>query len=310
MTTPARRPNQHDQLAERFETDRPRLRTVAYRMLGSLAEADDAVQETWIRLSRTDTDTIKNMSAWLTTVVARVSLNMLQSRKARREDLVAETGAAARSRGDASRPSEAPADPEQEALLADSVGLALLVVLDTLSPAERLAFVLHDMFAVPFEEIAAIMDRSPAATRQLASHARRRIRQTDPSPDTGPRGDSGSAPAGQAGKADLVRAFLAASREGEFEALLAILDPNVLIRADHHAVQMGAAAEIRGADAVSRVFAGRTWSPVPALIEGTAGLVWAYEGEPHVAFRFSIDEGLITAIDIQADLDGLAITMC
>jgi len=316
MTTPARRPNQHDQLAERFETDRPRLRTVAYRMLGSLAEADDAVQETWIRLSRTDTDTIKNMSAWLTTVVARVSLNMLQSRKARREDLVAETGAAARSRGDASRPSEAPADPEQEALLADSVGLALLVVLDTLSPAERLAFVLHDMFAVPFEEIAAIVDRSPAATRQLASRARRRVQQVGSEPDIdgpGPKAvpeEAAFAPAGQAGKADLVRAFLAASREGEFEALLAILDPNVLIRADQAATRLGVESDIRGADAVSRVFAGRTWSPVPALIEGTAGLVWAYEGEPHVAFRFSIDEGLITAIDIQADLDGLAITMC
>ena len=302
--------NEHDWLAERFETDRPRLRAVAYRMLGSLAEAEDAVQETWIRLSRSDISAVENMNGWLTTIVARVSLNMLQSRKSRREDLVdtAEAGAPRRA--------EATTDPEQEALLADSVGLALLVVLDTLAPAERLAFVLHDMFAVPFEEIAAIVDRTPAAARQLASRARRRIQQTgsgtgtDDSP--GPRAaaarDDGASTA-QADKADLVRAFLAASREGEFEALLAMLDPDILLRADQAAVQMGVEPEIRGADAVTRVFAKRAWAPRPAVINGTAGLVWAESGQPRVAFRFTIEDDTITAIDIQAELSGLDITV-
>jgi RNA polymerase sigma-70 factor (ECF subfamily) len=297
--------NENDWLAIKFEHDRPRLRAVAYRMLGSLAEADDAVQESWIRLSRSDTSTVENLSGWLTTIVARVSLNMLQSRASRREELIdpAEVSAGAA------------ADPEQETLLADSVGLALLVVLDTLTPAERLAFVLHDMFAVPFEEIAPIVDRSPAAARQLASRARRRVQQTDAGAqgtkvDTGTTEDTGI----QAGKADLVRAFLAASREGNFDALLAMLDPDIVLRADQAAVQMtaqaavqlGINAEVRGADAVTRIFAGRAEGARPALIDGAAGLVWAQGGQPRVVFRFDIDDGKITAIDMEADPDRLS----
>jgi len=314
--------NEHDWLAERFATDRPRLLAVAYRMLGSLDEADDAVQETWIRLSRSDTSAVENLSGWLTTIVARVSLNMLQSRKSRREDLIDTAEAAEASEP---RSADATADPEQEALLADSVGFALLAILDTLTPAERLAFVLHDMFAVPFEQIAPIVDRSPAAARQLASRARRRVQQasSDTSTEgtkpegastdgTGPRGasaDTGTDTA-QAGKADLVRAFLAASREGSFEALLAMLDPDIVLRADQAAVQMGADAEIRGADAVTRFFAGRVWAPLPALIDGAAGLVWVQGGQPHVVFHFTIDDGKITAIDIRAELAGHDIAMC
>jgi len=301
--------NEHDWLVERFETDRPRLRAVAYRMLGSLAEADDAVQETWIRLSCSDTSAVKNLSGWLTTIVARVSLNMLQSRASRREDLM-DTAEASAPRG-----ADATADPEQEALLADSVGHAMLIILDTLTPAERLAFVLHDMFTVPFEEIAPIVDRSPAAARQLASRARRRVQQngSDTSTQgTGPKGATadGGTDTAQAGKADLVRAFLAASREGNFEALLAMLDPGIVLRADQATVQMGADAEIRGADAVTSVFARRAWAPLPALIDGDPGLVWVQRGRPHVVFRFTVDDGKITAIDLQAELAGLDIAMC
>lgn len=313
--------NDHDWLAVRFEADRPRLRAVAYRMLGSVSEAEDAVQETWIRLSRSDASAVANLSGWLTTAVARVALNMLQSRKSRREEPVdiAEAGQPAGA--------EATDDPEQEALLADSVGLALLVVLDTLTPAERLAFVLHDMFAVPFEEIANIVDRSPAAARQLASRARRRVQQAGSQrwPEDGSRdgeraGFDGAHPT-QATRSDLVRAFLAASREGDFQGLLAMLDPDIVLRADPTAVQMGVeaerrgvdavtvTAEIRGADAVTRVFAGRTWSPVPALIDGNAGLVWLQNGQPRATFRFGIDNGKITSIDIQAELADLDIVL-
>ncbi|WP_327288728.1 sigma-70 family RNA polymerase sigma factor [Streptomyces sp. NBC_01198] len=299
--------NEHDWLVERFESDRPRLRAVAYRMLGSLAEADDAVQESWIRLSRADVDAVENLSGWLTTIVARVSLNMLKSRKSRREDLVDTTEPGGTHSADVT------ADPEQEALLADSVGLALLVVLDTLTPAERLAFVLHDMFAVPYEDIAPIVDRTPAAARQLASRARRRVQQA---------GSGASVEAARsddavdgAGRADLVRAFLAASRDGEFEALLAVLDPDIVVRSDQAAVNMSAgaavsvAAEIRGADAVTRAFLNRVWAPVPALIDGRAGLAWAQNGEPRAVFRFTIAGDRITAIDIQADLAGLDIDL-
>jgi RNA polymerase sigma factor (sigma-70 family) len=306
--------NEHDWLVERFETDRPRLRAVAYRMLGSLSEADDAVQEAWIRLSRADVDAVENLSGWLTTIVARVCLNMLKSRRSRREDLVdapEDTGT-----------HEVSADPEQEALLADSVGLALLVVLDTLTPAERLAFVLHDMFAVPYEEIAPIVDRTPAAARQLASRARRRVQQAGEdatTADAGTRGagDDTADAAALADRADLVRAFLAASREGEFEALLAVLDPDIVLRTDQSAFKMADAAnwnttaELHGADAVTRAFLNRVWSPVTALIDGSPGLVWAYNGAPHVAFRFTVAVAgdRITAIDVQADLDGLDIVM-
>ncbi|WP_225797071.1 sigma-70 family RNA polymerase sigma factor [Streptomyces aculeolatus] len=305
---------EQDWLAERFESDRPRLRAVAYRMLGSVAEADDAVQEAWIRLSRSDLGKVENLGGWVTTIVARVSLNMLKSRKSRSELLVDTT------EGDGPRDDVPPDDPEEEAVIADSIGLALLVVLDTLTPAERLAFVLHDMFAVPFEEIATIVDRSPAAARQLASRARRRVRQSTP---TERRGETfGVYDAGGSfapGKSDLATAFLAASREGNFEALLAMLDPDIVLRTDSVAVRMSLEAgmrgmqpisdvsEIRGADAVTRVFAGRTWNPTPAWIDGAAGLVWLVHGKPHVAFCFSTENGRITAIDIKADLSGLGI---
>ncbi|OLT10572.1 RNA polymerase subunit sigma-70 [Actinomadura sp. CNU-125] len=303
--------SEQDWLAERFESDRARLRAVAHRMLGSSAEAEDAVQETWIRLSRSDVGAVENLSNWLTTVVARVSLNMLQARKTRREDLV-ETADADGTDGRA--------DPEGEALLADSVGVAMLVVLDRLTPAERLAFVLHDMFAVPFAEIANIVDRSPAATRQLASRARRRVQRSRPDGPDGPETDD--ADTSQVTKSDLVRAFLDASRRGDFESLLATLDPDIVVRADQPAVQMGAAVttrgtgpmtvepEIRGADAVGRAFTGLSWAPRLALIEGVAGLAWAPGDEPRVAFRFTFDDGRITAIDIQADLSGLDIALC
>ncbi|QKW39682.1 sigma-70 family RNA polymerase sigma factor [Actinomadura sp. NAK00032] len=304
--------SEQDWLAERFESDRARLRAVAHRMLGSQAEAEDAVQETWIRLSRSDTSSVENLSGWLTTVVSRVSLNMLQSRRSRREDLL--------DAADIVGPGEPGADgPEGEATMADSVGVAMLVVLDRLTPAERLAFVLHDMFAVPFEEIATIVDRSPTAARKLASRARRRIQQAGPDATAGRTDDATTA---QTAKAELVRAFLAASRGGDFEPLLATLDPDIVVRADEMTVRLSAQAavrgagllavepEMRGADAVTRAFAGLSWAPRLALIDGTAGLVWAPNGEPRVAFRFTVAGNKITAIDIQADLTGLAVALC
>jgi RNA polymerase sigma-70 factor (ECF subfamily) len=292
--------NDRDWLAERFEQDRPRLRAVAYRMLGSLAEADDAVQDAWFRLSRSDTSGVENMSGWLTTIVARVSLNMLQSRASRREELREQFPDTAPGSADAA------ADPEQEALLAESVGLALLVILDTLTPAERLAFVLHDMFAVPFEEIAPIVGRSPAAARQLASRARRRVQRADATADG--EGTNADAAVGVS-QENLVRAFLTASRDGDFDALLAVLDPDVVLRTGQVAVQLGVDGEVRGANAVARFWAGRARAARPALIDGVPGLVWAQSGEPRVVFRFVSKDGAITAIDIQADLADLDITM-
>jgi RNA polymerase sigma factor (sigma-70 family) len=275
--------DEHDWLAERFEENRPHLRTVAYRVLGSFGEADDAVQETWLRLSRSGAAEVENLGGWLTTIVARVSLNMLRSRRARREqpmdppvidraEAVGET------------------DPEQEAVLADSVGLALLVVLDALTPAERLAFVLHDMFAMPFEEIAPIVERSPAATRQLASRARRRVQQSNADPVSE-----------VSRQREVVAAFLAASREGDFEALLAMLDPDIVLRADAAAARMGAASEVTGAAAVARTFSGRAAAARPALIDGAAGAVWAQGGKPRVVFAFAIARGKVTAIEMIAD---------
>ncbi|MCX5335454.1 sigma-70 family RNA polymerase sigma factor [Streptomyces sp. NBC_00140] len=319
--------NEKEWLAARFETDRPRLRSVAYRVLGSMAEADDAVQEAWLRVTRSDASEVENMSGWLTTIVARVSLNMLQSRKSRREDLVdaPETDHADH------RETES-ADPEQEALLAESVGAAMFLILDTLTPAERLAFVLHDMFTVPFEEIAPIVDRTPAAARQLASRARRRFQRQGVRPeDVEPAAKIPPAPpapeetadteGSQVGKADFVHAFLTASREGDFEALLSILAPDIVVRADQAAVRMGMATgiglatgaglteEMRGADAVTRAFSKLSWAPVPALIDGSAGLAYVRDGVPHAVFRFDIAEGLITNIDIRADLTGLDIVI-
>ncbi|MFF1444421.1 sigma-70 family RNA polymerase sigma factor [Streptomyces sp. NPDC058295] len=305
--------NENEWLAARFETDRPRLRAVAYRVLGSQTEAEDAVQETWLRVTRSDAAAVENMSGWLTTIVARVSLNMLQSRKSRREDLVDVP------EDDGSHRLGTAADPEQEALLAESVGAAMFLILDTLTPAERLAFVLHDMFAVPFEEIATIMDRTPAATRQLASRARRRFQRqgvAPPAADAVPPAvalrDEGAGSA-QADKAGFIHAFLTASREGDFEALLAVLAPDIVVRADRAAVRMGVATgmgvpeEIRGADAVTRAFANLSWSPVPALVDGSAGLAYVQDGVPRAVFRFAVADGLITGIDILADLTGLDI---
>jgi RNA polymerase sigma factor (sigma-70 family) len=274
----------HDWLAERFEQHRTHLRAVAYRILGSVSDADDAVQEAWLRLARSDSSQVENLGGWLTTVVARVSLNMLQSRKTRREDpagshLPEEVAGSADGAG-----------PEHQAMLADSVGLALLVVLDTLTPAERLAFVLHDMFAVPFEEIAPIVERSPTATRQLASRARRRVQGADTTPD-----------ADLTRRREVVRAFLAASRTGDLGTLVAVLDPDVVVRAAQGMVRTGAEPEVRGADAVAAMFFGRAKAAKVALINGVTGLVWAVGGRPRVVFSFTLTGGQITAIDLIGD---------
>ncbi len=274
--------DEHDWLAKRFEEHRTHLRAVAYRMLGSPSDADDAVQEAWLRLSRADTSDVVNLGGWLTTIVARVSLNMLQSRKARREELVG-----------ARLPEEIGPDaagPEHEAVLADSVGLALLVVLDTLTPAERLAFVLHDMFAMPFEEIAPIVERSPAATRKLASRARLRVQGADTAPDTD-----------MARQREIVQAFLAASRNGDLGALVAMLDPGVVLRADQTAARMGAEAELRGAAPVAGFFSGRARGAQVALVDGVAGLVWAPGGRPRVVFGFTISHGKVSEIILRGD---------
>jgi RNA polymerase sigma factor (sigma-70 family) len=256
-------------------------------MLGSVSEADDAVQEAWLRLSRSDTSGVENLGGWLTTVVARVCLDMLRSRTSRREEAL---------EVHVPEPilsSEDGPDPEREALLADSVGLALLVVLDTLAPAERVAFVLHDMFAVPFDEIAPIVGRSPDAARQLASRARRRV-QGSAVPD-----------ADRARQREVVDAFLAAARGGDFEALLAVLDPDVVVRADPAAVRIGAAGEVRGAQAVADTFSGRARAARPALVDGVAGLVWAQGGTPRMVFSFTIARGRIVAIDLVAEPERL-----
>jgi RNA polymerase sigma-70 factor (ECF subfamily) len=275
-------------LAGQFEEHRTRLRAVAYRMLGSLSEADDAVQETWIRLSRTNADEVENLSGWLTTVVARVSLNMLRSRRTRREDSLDDVRMP--------EPIVDPADgtdPEHEALLADSVGLALLVVLETLNPAERLAFVLHDMFAVPFEEIAPIVDRSPAAARQLASRARRRVQGEAPTPD-----------------ADLdtqrvvLDAFLAAARDGNFEALLEVLDPDVVLRADPSAVAVGSPSVVRGAANVARgatAFRRLGVEVRVALVNGAIGTVAFQDGKPFTIAGFTIRDRRIVEMNVFAD---------
>ena len=278
--------NEREWLAERFEEHRARLRAVAYRMLGSVSEADDAVQETWMRLNRTDASAVENLGGWLTTVVSRVALNMLRSRSTRREVSVG---------GHMPEPiidRVDGTDPEHEALLADSVGLALLVVLETLSPPERLAFVLHDIFAVPFDEIAPIVDRSPEAARQLASRARRRV-----------QGGNAVSDADLATQRRVVDAFLAAARDGDFEALLAILDPDVVLRVD-----LGPLAtdwrEIRGAAAVAReaaTFAGLGLVMRPALVNGAPGAVTTLDGRPFSVGAITVRRGRIAALDILAD---------
>lgn len=279
----------HDQewLAKRFEDQRPRLRAVAYQLLGSLSEADDALQEAWLRISRSDASSVENLGGWLRTVVARVSLNMLRARRTRRENpLEAGLPDPIVSRPDGG-------DPEQEALVADSVGLAMLVVLETLAPAERVAFVLHDVFAVPFEEIASITERSEAAARKLASRARRRVRDHAPVPD-----------------ADLDRqwrlldAFSAASRDGDFEALVALLDPDILLREDDGTKRPNASLVIRGARAVAeRAASFAHLGPVahPALVNGAAGVVVAPGGRPFAVLAFTIAEGRIVEIDVLSD---------
>jgi RNA polymerase sigma factor (sigma-70 family) len=276
--------DERDWLAERFEEHRTRLRAVAYRMLGSLSEADDAVQEAWLRLSRSDASGIENLGGWLTTVVARVSLNMLRARNLRREEpLGVHLPDPVVDRPDGT-------DPEHEALIADAVGLALLVVLETLSPAERLAFVLHDMFAVPFDEIAPIVDRSPQAARQLASRARRRIQGENAVPDADPETQR-----------KVVDAFLAAGRDGDFEALVAVLHPDVVLRAD--AGPRGAQV-VRGAAAVARqslTFRRLGLDVRPALINGVAGSVGLRDGEPFSVGALTVRDGKIVAIDILAD---------
>jgi RNA polymerase sigma factor (sigma-70 family) len=276
--------DEHGWLAERFEAHRSHLRAVAYRMLGSPSEADDAVQEAWLRLSRSGAAGVENLGGWLTTVVGRVCLDMLRSRTSRREEPLGVHGP------EPTVDREDEVDPEHEALMADSVGSALLVVLDTLSPSERLAFVLHDMFGVPFEEIAPIVGRSPAAARQLASRGRRRI-----------RGAAAAPQADQARRREVVEAFLAASRGGDFEALLAVLDPDVVLRADGAAVRLGASREVRGAPAVAETFSGRARAAQPVLVDGAPGLVWASGGRPRVVFGFTITDGRIVEIEMVAD---------
>ena len=292
--------NEHGWLAGQFEANRAHLRAVAYRMLGSLSEADDAVQESWLRLSRADSSAIENMGGWLTTVVARISLDMLRKRAALREDLLSaqEESVSAPIMCD-----EGGSNPEDQALLADAVGLALLVVLDTLSPAERLAFVLHDLFDMPFDEIAPIVGRSPAAARQLASRARRRV-QHKPQPE--------AEDADLTGQRGIIDAFLAASRNGDLAGLLAALDPEVTLRADDAVASVGAARETHGADAVARQFAGRARDAHPALVNGAVGLVWAPGGQPRVVFEFTIKDGKIATIEMLGDparLEAMTVTM-
>ena len=272
-------------LAERFEENREHLRKVAYRMLGSMSEAEDAVQEGWLRLSRADTSDVANLSGWLTTVVARVCLDQLRTRESRREDAL-ELHAPGDLPG-----AESTLDPQRELELADSMSVALLVVLQTLAPAERVAFVLHDMFDLPFDEIAPIVGRSATAARQLASRARRRVRGVDA--DSVVREHHTQ-------QRQIVAAFLAASRDGEFEALLALLDPDVVARADAAAVALGAAAEMRGAGAVAKAFAGRAKAAREALIDGLPGAAWAPGGVPKVVFGFTFAEGRIVAIELIA----------
>jgi RNA polymerase sigma-70 factor (ECF subfamily) len=268
-------------LAEQFEANRAHLRSVAYRMLGSSSEVDDAVQETWLRLSRSDAAALDNLGGWLTTVVARICLDMLRARKSRREEPIGP------------HVPEPAADDEhqRDTEMADSVGAALLVVLETLAPAERLAFVLHDMFAVPFEEIAPIVGRTPAAARQLASRARRRVQGT-PVPE-----------ADLSRQRTIVDAFLAASRNGDFEGLLAVLDPDVVFRADQAAQRLGSLAEIRGAAAVAETFKGRAQAAKPALVDGSMALAVIFGGQLRIVLRLTIAGDRIAGVEAVADAE-------
>jgi RNA polymerase sigma factor (sigma-70 family) len=280
-------------LAERFEAQRGHLQAVAYRMLGSLSEAEDAVQETWLRLERIDADEVANLAGWLTTVVSRVCLDMLRSRTARREELVGQ-----QLPPDAGSGSGAQSDPEQEAVLADSVGRALLVVLDALGPAERIAFVLHDMFAVPFDEIAPIVDRTPATAKKLASRARQRI-----------RGIPAVSGAQLARNRDVVEAFLAASRAGDLNAVVAVLAPDVVRRADAAALPAGRALEVRGAQNVAKeivVFGRNARFAEPALVDGAVGIVVAPQGRLLLVLAITVDGDRISEYELIADPARLA----
>jgi len=280
-----------DWLAEQFEQNRSHLRSVAYRVLGSFAEADDAVQETWLRLNRVDASEINNLGGWLTTVVARVCLDILRSRTAHREESLDEPNAP--------EPAESPFlanDPEREVVLADSIGAALIVVLETLTPAERVAFVLHDMFDVPFEEIAPVVGKSTDAARQLASRARRRVQ--------------GASPKGEvdaARRRAVVDAFLAAARGGDFQALLELMMPEAVLRADEAAVKLGAEnkfgilSEVRGSESVARMFVGRAATARLAMVGGRMSLVWAPGGKVRAAFNFTLEGDKIAAVELIAD---------
>jgi RNA polymerase sigma-70 factor (ECF subfamily) len=278
-----------DWLTARFEEARTHLRAVAYRMLGSDTEAEDAVQETWLRLARAEPDGVEDLTAWLTTVVARVCLDRLRSRQSRPEEPA----------GDYPIPfiaeHDEELDPEEQVLLAETVGSALLIVLDQLAPDERVAFVLHDVFAVPFDEIGPIVSRSPSAARQLASRARRRLQGAPVTPR-----------AELAHQRKVVDAFLAASREGDFDALLKLLDPDVIFRPDETAVRLGAPTETYGAAAVARAARGRARGARLGLIDGTVGLVYAPGGRPRIAFYFAITDGKIAAINMIADPERVA----
>ena len=276
-------------LTATFEASRPRLQAMAYRMLGSLTEAEDAVQETWIRLSGSDAERIDNLGGWLTTVLSRVCLGILRTRRTRREEPIEQEV-----------PTPEGLTPEEDVVLADTMGPALLLVLDTLTPAERLAFVLHDLFAVPFDEVAPIVGRSPAAARQLASRARRRVQGTDEMPSGDRRRQQ-----------EIVDAFLAASRRGDYAALVSLLDPDAVLRADRAAVEMAVAnrdrgapllaPEVRGARGVATALIGRATAAKLALIEGTPGAVWAPGGRPKAAFAFHVVGDTIAEIEIVTD---------
>lgn len=280
-------------LAERFEADRARLHAVAYRLLGSGSEADDAVQEAWLRLSRSDAEGVQNLSGWLTTVVSRLCLDRLRSRRSRREEPLASE--------DVSMPDSGAADPEREVMLAESVGLAMLAVLQRLAPAERVAFVLHDVFGVSFDDISRIVDRSPVAARQLASRGRRRVQ--------GASEEGGAADAER--QREIVEAFLEASRDGDLHALLAVLDPEVALRVDEAALRMGErsgwiTSDLRGAEAVAKQFSGRAQGAQMALIDGVPGVVWAPGGTPRVVFGLAISNGKIVEIELLADAETLS----
>lgn len=297
--------SEQDALVQRFERQRPRLVEVAYRLLGSHAEAEDAVQETWIRLGRVDSDQLTNLDGWLTTVVSRVALNMLRSRRTRREQPLLEQGTDpdAQDRSDRPGREDTPAlttdaeqgDPEHAAVLADSVGVAMMVVLDALSPTERIAFVLHDMFGVSFDEIGRITDRTSAAARQLASRARRRVRGAAPPNDTD-----------LARRRRVVDAFLAAARGGDFETLLSLLAPDATLRSDEMAVRAGAMARLDGAHALAENFEGQAYAARPVLVDGVPGAIWAPGGRPRMVVLLTFDGDRISDMEVVGDPDRIA----